>query len=128
MNFKKFLMTALATGSLLSVMAVSAFAEGSGAGAGTDGGMNIISLLFIPLVLVLMYFMLIRPQKKREKETAQMRNALEIGDEIVTIGGIIGRVVNIKDDDIITIETGSDKTKVKIRKWAIQERITVKDE
>ena len=125
MNFKKFLMTALSTGTLLSVMAVSAFAEGSG--SGTEGGMNIMSLIFIPLVLVLMYFMLIRPQKKREKETAQMRNALEIGDEIVTIGGIYGRVISLKEDSMV-IESKADRSKMTIARWALQQNLTVHDD
>ena len=54
--------------------------------------------------------MMIRPQKKRQKEEQEMRNALEIGDEIVTIGGIVGRVVTIRENDLI-IETGADRNK-----------------
>ncbi|MBR5295865.1 MAG: preprotein translocase subunit YajC, partial [Clostridia bacterium] len=60
-----------------------------------------------------------RPQKKQEKEVAKMRDNLQIGDEISTNGGILGRVVKIKDD-IVTIETGSDKNKLKIFKWAVR--------
>lgn len=71
-------------------------------------------LLLIPLI----YFLMYRPQKKQEKETAQMRNNLTIGDEVVTIGGIMGRVVKVKDDYVV-IETGSDRTKIKFRKSAI---------
>ena len=73
---------------------------------------------FLPLILifVIFYFMLIRPQKKRDKETQQMRANLEVGDEIVTIGGVIGTVVVIKDDYLL-IETGSDRS---IARWAIQ--------
>lgn len=64
---------------------------------------------FIPLILmiVIFYFLLIRPQKKRDKEVQKMRENIEIADEIVTIGGIIGRVVSIKDDTVV-IETASD--------------------
>ena len=111
MNFKKFLMTALSTGTLLSVMAVSAFAEGSG--SGTEGGMNIMSLIFIPLVLVLMYFMLIRPQKKRDKQAKDMREAIKVGDEIVTIGGICGKVTNVKDETITIVSAESKMTFLK---------------
>ena len=76
---------------------------------------------FLPLILifVIFYFMLIRPQKKRDKETQQMRANLEVGDEIVTIGGVIGTVVVIKDDYLL-IETGSDRSKIRIARWAIQ--------
>ena len=63
------------------------------------------------LIFVVMYFFMIRPQKKREKEAAAMRHALEVGDEIITIGGIVGTVVSLRDDTIV-IETGSDRSKI----------------
>ena len=67
-----------------------------------------ISLFFtLALMLVLLYFMIYRPQKKQEKKDAAMRAALEIGDQVVTIGGIVGRVVAIKEDTFV-LETGSD--------------------
>lgn len=70
-----------------------------------------ISLFFtLALMLVLLYFMIYRPQKKQEKKDAAMRAALEIGDQVVTIGGIVGRVVAIKDDTFV-LETGSDRVK-----------------
>ena len=76
-----------------------------------------ISLFFtLALMLVLLYFMIYRPQKKQEKKDAAMRAALEIGDQVVTIGGIVGRVVAIKDDTFV-LETGSDR--VKIRCWML---------
>lgn len=73
----------------------------------------------IVLVLVLMYFLMIRPQQKKQKEEQKMRNNLRVGDELTTIGGIKGRVVSIKDDTIM-LETGSDRTKMQFEKWAIQ--------
>ncbi|HBL41608.1 MAG TPA: preprotein translocase subunit YajC [Ruminococcaceae bacterium] len=76
----------------------------------------------IGLMVVLfgaMYFLMIRPQKKKQKEEQQMRDSLQIGDEITTIGGIMGRVVTIKDDSLV-IETGADRNKMKIARWAIQ--------
>ena len=76
----------------------------------------------MPLMLVVfigaMYFFMIRPQKKQEKQIADMRNNLLVGDEVTTNGGILGRVVHIKDD-VVTLETGSDRLKIKVRKWAI---------
>lgn len=65
----------------------------------------------------------IRPQKKKDKQTAQMRNSIDIGDLITTVGGITGRVVNVKDEeDELIIETGTDKTKIRIKRWAIATR------
>ena len=78
-----------------------------------------ISLFFtLALMLVLLYFMIYRPQKKQEKKDAAMRAALEIGDQVVTIGGIVGRVVAIKDDTFV-LETGSDRVKIRFTKTAI---------
>ncbi len=76
---------------------------------------------FAPLVIliVLFYFLLIRPQRKRDKAERDMRNSIEVGDEISTIGGFIGRVVSIKDD-VLVIETSNDRTKLKIYRWAIR--------
>ena len=76
-------------------------------------------ILMIVLMFVVLYFLMIRPQKKQEKAVNDMRNNLQIGDEITTIGGIVGRVVTIKDDSLI-IETGADRNKMKITRWAIQ--------
>ena len=75
---------------------------------------------FLPLVLlvVLMYFLLIRPQKKREKQTTIMRNSIKVGDEVTTIGGIRGKIVKTKDDTLV-IEVGADKIKFEIMRWAI---------
>ena len=78
-----------------------------------------ISLFFtLALMLVLLYFMIYRPQKKQEKKDAAMRAALEIGDQVTTIGGIIGRVVAIKDDTFV-LETGADRVKIRFIKNAI---------
>ena len=78
-----------------------------------------ISLFFtLALMLVLLYFMIYRPQKKQEKKDAAMRAALEIGDQVTTIGGVIGRVVAIKDDTFV-LETGSDRVKIRFTKSAI---------
>ena len=78
-----------------------------------------ISLVFtLALMLVLLYFMIYRPQKKQEKKDAAMRAALEIGDQVTTIGGIVGRVVAIKDDTFV-LETGADRVKIRFIKNAI---------
>ncbi|HWQ52028.1 MAG TPA: preprotein translocase subunit YajC [Terriglobales bacterium] len=80
---------------------------------------NFGSFGVIILTLAVMYFFMIVPQKKKEKAVSEMRADLQIGDRVVTIGGIIGRIVNIKDD-AITIETGTEKTRLRIMRWGIQ--------
>ncbi len=75
----------------------------------------------IPMIIVMVlvfYFFLIRPENKRKKEAANMRDSLKNGDEITTIGGIIGKITKVKDD-VITIETTTEKNKIKIAKWAV---------
>lgn len=91
------------------------------------GGMLPMILIWVAII-AFMYFFLIRPNSKKKKEEAEMRNSLEIGDEITTIGGIMGRIVAIKDEeDAIIIETGSDRVKMKFKKWCISTVDTVKE-
>ena len=93
-----------------------------------NSGSMFAMLAIYAVVIIGGYFLFIRPQSKRKKEEAQMRNSLEIGDEITTIGGIMGRVVAIKEDeDAIIIETGSDRVKMKFKKWCISTVDTVKE-
>ena len=66
----------------------------------------------------LMYFLIIRPQNKKNKQLADLRTNLKKGDVVVTIGGIVGKIITIKDDDIV-IETGASKTKLTFKKWAV---------
>ena len=77
--------------------------------------------MILPLIILLlvMYFLLIRPQKKRDKEAQDMRDALQVGDEVTTIGGIIGKVVSIKGETFV-LETTKDKTKIRFLKGAIR--------
>lgn len=84
--------------------------------------------LFLPMILmfVILYFFMIRPQKKKDKEIQDMRSGLQIGDEIITTGGIIGIVVSLKEDTLV-IETGSDRSKVRIARWAVAQNNTVHD-
>lgn len=93
-------------------------ALGSGTAAGGAGGSQSTFLILMVVMLGAMYFIMLRPQKKRQKQEQEMRNSIEIGDEIITIGGINGRVVTVKDDSLV-IETGADKTKIKIERWAV---------
>ena len=87
-------------------------------GTGGNGG-GLMSIIMIVAMLAILYFFMIRPQKKQEKETAAMRNALQVGDEITTIGGIIGKIVSIKEETIM-IETGHDRTKIRLLKSAVR--------
>ena len=84
--------------------------------------------MILPLAAIglFMYFFMIRPQKKQEKETNNMRNSLTVGDEVTTIGGIIGKVVSIKEETCV-IETAHERTKIRILKSAIS-RVDVKAE
>ncbi|MBQ4050622.1 MAG: preprotein translocase subunit YajC [Oscillospiraceae bacterium] len=90
-------------------------------------GLMLVQMLPLIAVLVVMYFLMIRPQKKKEKKTQEMRNNLQVGDEVTTIGGIIGRVVSLREDTLV-IETGSDRSKIRIKRWAVQSCETIHDE
>ena len=74
---------------------------------------------FLILALVAMYFILFLPQKKQEKQAQEMRANLQVGDGVTTIGGIVGRVVSLKDDTVL-VETGSERTKIRFKRVAIQ--------
>ena len=84
-------------------------------------GDSAYTMLLMLIPFALLYFFMVRPQKKKEQAQAEMRNDISPGDRVITIGGIVGRVVNVKDDTI-TIETGSEKTRLKMRKAAISQR------
>lgn len=81
------------------------------------------SIIMLVAMLAIFYFMLIRPENKRKKEAEQMRASVKTGDKITTIGGIIGTVVNIKEDKIV-IETSADQVRIEFAKWAISSNET----
>lgn len=83
-------------------------------------------IILIVLFFVGMYFLMIRPQKKQQKKEQEIRENTQVGDEITTIGGIVGKVVTVKEDSLI-IETGADKNKMKITRWAIQTNVTANE-
>ena len=76
------------------------------------------SIIMIVALFAIMYFMMIRPENKRKKEAEQMRSSVKNGDKITTIGGIVGTVVNVKEDKLV-IETGADQVRIEIAKWAM---------
>ncbi len=84
-----------------------------------EGSASIMALLY-PLVLMiaLMYFLMIRPENKRKKQAEEMRNSLKKGDQITTIGGIVGKIVQVTDENII-IETSDDRVRMELTKWAV---------
>lgn len=82
------------------------------------GGSGMMSILVLVLLLVVMYFLMIRPQKKREKETNAMRASLDVGDEIITIGGICAKVVKTKEESIV-VQVGADKVKFEMMRWSV---------
>lgn len=96
------------------------------AAAGSPGAML---LSFIPMigVLVLLYFIMIRPEKKRQKKMKEMLDNLQVADEVVTVGGIIGRVLSVKEDTVL-IETGSDRTRLRVLRSSIAENRTVHED
>ncbi len=76
------------------------------------------SIIMLVAMLAIMYFLMIRPENKRKKEAEEMRSSVKTGDKITTIGGIIGTVVDVKDDKIV-LETGADQVRIQFAKWAI---------
>jgi len=84
-----------------------------------NGANPVLSIVMIVAMIALFYFFMWRPQKKQEKETKAMRDSLAIGDEITTIGGIIGKIVAIKEETVL-IETGRDKVRIRILRSAIR--------
>ena len=89
---------------------------------GANAGMG-SSIFMLVAMLAIFYFMLIRPENKRKKEAEQMRSSVRNGDKIVTIGGIIGTVVNVKEDRVV-LETGVDQVRIELAKWAISSNET----
>ncbi|MBR5535635.1 MAG: preprotein translocase subunit YajC [Clostridia bacterium] len=85
------------------------------------------TVIYIVLMIVFFYFVLIRPQKKREKQTRMMLNDMRPGDEVITIGGVMGNIVSIKEDRVI-IETGANRTKLTFEKGAIKTVLTVHED
>ena len=86
--------------------------------AGGMGGLGMIA--FYVAIFAAMYFLLIRPNSKKRKAEEEMKKSITIGDDVTTIGGIVGKIVAIKDDeDAYIIETGTDRVKIKIKKWGI---------
>lgn len=113
----KSLKKALAAIAMMIPASVAASATGTTA-TNASANSSWLTMIFLGLLLVLMYFLMIRPQRKKDKENAAMRNSLKPGDKVVTIGGVVGKVCSVKED-VVTIETGADKVRIKFVKNAI---------
>lgn len=125
-KFMGILSAAVATAVTASAAAMNAFAEGeASASAAQPAGGGAFMTLVLPLIIMfaLLYFVAIKPQKKREKELKEMQESLQVGDEVVTGGGIVGFIVSVGDDTVV-IETGGAKHKLRIKNWAITENVT----
>ena len=129
-KIKTALISVLSTALAVSFSTLTAFADEASEAANTSqmSTGSVFTTLVLPLIIVfaLMYFMLIRPQKKQEQELKDMQQSIEVGDEIVTRDGIIGMVVRIGKDSIV-IETGGDRNKIRLKTWAVAENVTAKE-
>lgn len=86
---------------------------------GSDSaGMGLTTIIMLVIIVAIFYFMMIRPENKRKKEAEQMRSSMKVGDKITTIGGIVGKVVDIKEDKFV-VETSADQVRVEFAKWAL---------
>lgn len=108
---------------IFNLFTAEATADATAAG-GVSGWLWIVWFI---VIIAVMYFVMIRPQKKKQKEEQKMRDSLQVGDEIVTIGGIYGKVVSLKDDSIV-IESAADHSKIKLARWALSQNLTVHDD
>ena len=86
------------------------------------GGMG-STVFMLVMMLAIMYFVMIRPENKRKKEAEEMRSAVKKGDKVVTIGGIVGIVVDVKDNKFV-METGADQVRIEFEKWALSSNET----
>ena len=125
MSFKKKILFSLMSAGLLAQSAVLAFADDAASGdTGTTPGGGFASwipiIIYLVLIVAMFYFLIIRPQKKRRKEEENLKSSLILGQDVVTIGGVCGKIVNIKDD-VITIQTSIDNTLIDFKNWAIRE-------
>lgn len=87
------------------------------ADASANGGMGSMIIMLVAMFAIF-YFLIIRPENKKKKQTEEMRSSLSLGDEITTIGGITGKVVQITEDTV-TFETGEDRVRIQVKKWGI---------
>ncbi len=134
MRSKKFLSAiaaAVSVAAISSFAAISAFADDATAAAtdasaaqgSSTGGAFLSMILPLLIMFLLLYFIAIRPQKKRDRELKDMQDSIQVGDRVVTGGGIVGIVVRTGEDTVV-IETGGERFKIRVKTWAITENVT----
>lgn len=108
----------------ISVMLVICLCFAGCTATGGETNSTASTIQFVASIAVLVavfYFFMIRPERKRKKETEEMRSSLTVGDPVVTIGGLAGKIVEIKNDEIV-FETGDDRVRIEVKKWAISKK------
>lgn len=129
-KFLKFAASLMGVSTMTAMGTITAFAEEAAAPADQPSTVSmLISTFAFPLILLAaLYFIMIRPQRKMEKETKEMQNSLQIGDEVITIGGIVGIVLRVEDaTKTVVLETGSDRLKIRMMQDAIKENVTARE-
>ena len=114
--YKVFTLTLMVALAALMVSGCAPAAEGGTDAAAAGGGMSMILMMVI--MIAVFYFFMIRPENKRKKKAQEMRDNLAVGDTVTTIGGIIGKVVNVKENAIV-IETSEDRVRMQLTKWSV---------
>lgn len=109
-----------AVAAAMALFCTSAFAAEAEAAASTSGGGGSM-IIMIVLMIVVFYFFLIRPENKKKKQAEELRSSIAVGDTITTIGGIMGRVVYVKENSIV-FETSEDRVRMEVTKWAISSK------
>ena len=127
---KKTIAALLGTVSAAALCSLTAFADEAAASSSQTASQEVnptmqllTSIIPFAIALVLLYLILLRPQQKREKEAQAMRDAVRIGDEVCTAGGIVGIVLKVEEETVV-LETGAERNRIRIKKWAIHENIT----
>lgn len=113
---KKILATIL--GVVAAMFAFAGCNTAAGDASASSTGAGISSIVMMVVIIAVFYFLMIVPEKKRKKKAQEMRDSIEVGDKIVTIGGMIGKVVHVSADKI-TFETSEDRVRIEITKWAV---------
>ena len=87
-------------------------------GESATGGSSYTMIIYLVVIVAVFYFLMIRPEKKKRKKAEELRNSLSVGDDITTIGGLVGKIVDI-NDKFLTFETGEDRVRIQVAKWAV---------
>lgn len=114
----RFTKTLAAVFAAMAMLCTSAFASEADATTSSSGGSMIIMIV---LMIVVFYFFLIRPENKKKKKAEELRSSITVGDTITTIGGIMGKVVSVKENSIV-FETSEDRVRMEVTKWAISSK------